>query len=131
MYYSSNATQEWIWASLGIMLALAGAWSGMIEVLLAAVVILIFLAPFLAEDSEPQSSSEWFTKTRLTRLALWSSVMLVSLYLMLTLVILLESVDTVNFDAHELYGAPFLFGFAGAMVIYTRRKSDPRKQFTH
>ena len=53
------------WASLGIMLALAGAWSGMIEVLLAAVVILIFLAPFLAEDSEPQSSSEWFTKTRL------------------------------------------------------------------
>ena len=127
MYYSSNATQEWIWASLGIMLALAGAWSGMIEVLLAAVVILIFLAPFLAEDSEPQSSSEWFTKTRLTRLALWSSVMLVSLYLMLTLVILLESVDTVNFDAHELYGAPFLLGFAGAMVIYTRRKSDPKK----
>ena len=97
MYYSANATQEWIWASLGIMLALAGAWSGMIEVLLAAVVILIFLAPFLAEDSEPQPSSEWFTKSRLTRLALWSSVMLVSLYLMLTLVILLESVDTVNF----------------------------------
>ena len=75
------------------------------------------LAPFLAEDSEPQSSSEWFTKTRLTRIALWSSVMLVSLYLMLTLVILLESVDTVNFDAHELYGAPFLLGFAGAMVF--------------
>jgi len=126
MYYSDNATNEWIWASLGIMLALAGAWSGMIEVLLAAVVILIFLAPFLSEDSEPQSSTQWFTKNRLKRVALWASVMLVSLYLMLTLVILLESIDTVNFDAHELYGAPFLLGFAGAMVIYTRRKSDPK-----
>ena len=126
MYYSGNATQEWIWASLGIMLALAGAWSGMIEVLLAAVVILIFLAPFLAEENEPQSSTEWFTKSQLTRIALWSSVMLVSLYLMLTLVILLESIDTINFDAHELYGAPFLLGFAGAMVLYTRRKSAPK-----
>lgn len=126
MYYSDNATQEWIWASLGIMLALAGAWSGMIEVLLAAVVILIFLAPFLAEENEPQSSTEWFTKGQLTRVALWSSVMLVSLYLMLTLVILLESIDTVNFDAHELYGAPFLLGFAGAMVLYTRRKFAPK-----
>lgn len=126
MYYSNNATHEWIWASLGIMLALAGAWSGMIEVLLAAVVILVFLAPFLAEENEPQPSTEWLTKSQLTRIALWSSVMLVSLYLMLTLVILLESIDTINFDAHELYGAPFLLGFAGAMVLYTRRKSAPK-----
>ena len=126
MYYSDNAMNEWIWASLGIMLALAGAWSGMIEVLLAAVVILIFLAPFLSEENELQSKSDWFTKTRLRRIALWSSVMLVSLYLVLTLVILLESIDTVNFDAHELYGAPFLMGFAGAMLLYTRRKSNPK-----
>ena len=126
MYYSENAANEWIWASLGIMLALAGAWSGMIEVLLAAVVILIFLAPFLSEDNDSQPAPNWFTKSRLKRVALWSSVMLVSLYLMLTLVILLESIDTVNFDAHELYGAPFLMGVAGAMVIYTRRNSNPR-----
>ena len=131
MYYSSNATQEWIWASLGIMLALAGAWSGMIEVLLAAVVILIFLAPFLAEDSEPQSSSEWFTKTRLTRI----SALVISNACQPVPYVdfshITESIDTVNFDAHELYGAPFLLGFAGAMVIYTRRKSDPKKQFMH
>ncbi len=39
---------------------------------------------------------------------------------------ILESIDTINFDAHELYGAPFLLGFAGAMVLYTRRKSAPK-----
>ena len=126
MYYSNNAASEWIWASLGIMLALAGAWSGMIDVIIAAVVILIFLAPFLSEDDEPNSTVDWFTKSRLKRIALWSSVMVVSLYLVLTLVILLESIDSVNFDAHELYGAPFLFGFGAAMLIYTRRKSNPQ-----
>ena len=126
MYYSNNAASEWIWASLGIMLALAGAWSGMIDVLIAAVVILIFLAPFLSEEDEPNSTVDWFTKSRLKRIALWSSVMFVSLYLVLTLVILLESIDSVNFDAHELYGAPFLFGFGGAMLIYTRRNSNPQ-----
>ena len=124
MYYSDNAANEWIWASLGIMLALAGAWSGMISVILAAVVILVFLAPFLVEEDESISTTGWLTNRRLNLTALWSSVMLVSLYLVLTLVILLESIDTVNFDAHELYGAPFLLGFAAAMLTYTRRKAN-------
>tara|TARA_B100001989_G_scaffold250695_1_gene228282 strand:- start:1191 stop:3698 length:2508 start_codon:yes stop_codon:yes gene_type:complete len=124
MYYSDNAANEWIWASLGIMLALAGAWSGMVSVILAAVVILVFLAPFLVEEDESSSTTGWLTMRRLNLTALWSSVMLVSLYLVLTLVILLESIDTVNFDAHELYGAPFLLGFAAAMLTYTRRKAN-------
>jgi len=124
MYYSNNATNEWIWASLGIMLALAGAWSGMIGVIIAAVVILVFLAPFLIEEDQAKSTTGWLTRRRLNQTALWCSVMLVSLYLVLTLVILLESIDTVNFDAHELYGAPFLLGFAAAMLTYTRRKSN-------
>ena len=85
MYYSDNAANEWIWASLGIMLALAGAWSGMISVILAAVVILVFLAPFLVEEDESSSTTGWLTKRRLNLTALWSSVMLVSLYLVLTL----------------------------------------------
>ena len=126
MYYSEDASSEWIWASLGIMLALAGAWSGMIEVIMAATVILVFLAPFLAEEEAASSKVDWLTKSRLKRVALWASVMLVSLYLVLTLVILLESIDTINFDAHELYGAPFLFGFGAAMLIYTRRNSNPK-----
>ena len=46
------------------------------------------------------------------------------MYLVLTLVLLLASIDAVNFDAHEVYGAPFILAFATAMVIYTGRKGD-------
>ena len=126
MYYSNDASKEWIWASLGVMLGLAGAWSGMITVITAAVVILVFLAPFLVEEDQSSTPTGWLSKKQLNKIALWSSVMLVSLYLVLTLVILLESIDSINFDAHELYGAPFLLGFAAAMLTYTRRKSNPK-----
>jgi len=127
MYYSKRAVDEWIWASFGIMLSLAGAWSGMIDILQAAMVIVIFLAPFLMEgDEEMDKSESLFSKSRLKKISLWGSVMLVSLYLILTITILLESIDTVNFDAHELYGAPFLLGFAASMLVYTRRKADAK-----
>jgi hypothetical protein len=120
LYYSKQAIDEWIWASMGIMLCLAGAWSGMIDVLQAGIVIIIFLAPFLVDEEVIESQK--FSKRQLKKMALWCSVMLVSLYLILTLTILLESVDTINFDAHELYGAPFILGFAAAMLVYTRRR---------
>ena len=120
LYYSKQAINEWIWASMGIMLCLAGAWSGMIDVLQAGIVIIIFLAPFLVDEEVIESQK--FSKRQLKKMALWCSVMLVSLYLILTLTILLESVDTINFDAHELYGAPFILGFAAAMLVYTRRR---------
>jgi hypothetical protein len=109
---------------MGIMLSLAGAWSGMIDVLQAGVVIIIFLTPFLVEEEVAESQK--FSKRQLKKIALWCSVMLVSLYLILTLTILLESVDTINFDAHELYGAPFILGFAAAMLVYTRRRHSAK-----
>jgi hypothetical protein len=33
----------------------------------------------------------------------------------------------VNFDAHEVYGAPFVLAFAAAMVMYTGRKGDSNR----
>ena len=123
MYYSSNAAKEWIWATFGVMLSLAAAWSGMVEIIPAAVVILIYLAPFMLVDVDETDKLDFFSKKTQQKIALWGSVMLISMYLILTLVILLESVDTVNFDAHELYGTPFILAFAIAMLVYTNRKT--------
>lgn len=127
MYYSSNAAKEWIWATFGVMLSLAAAWSGMVEIIPAAVVILIYLAPFMLVDVDETDKLDFFSKKTQQKIALWGSVMLISMYLILTLVILLESVDTVNFDAHELYGTPFILAFAIAMLVYTNRKNNPHK----
>ena len=70
----------------------------MITVITAAVVILVFLAPFLVEEDQ-SSTHRVACKKQLNKIALWSSVMLVSLYLVLTLVILLE-ISTVSISMH-------------------------------
>ena len=44
---------------------------------------------------------------------------------MLTWVLLLASIDAVNFEAHELYGAPFLAALGAASFLY-RRNDDPQ-----
>jgi cytochrome c biogenesis factor len=63
------------------------------------------------------------------RMALWGSVIIVSLYLVLTWVLLLTSIDAVNFEAHELYGAPFLTAVGAGLFTYTRRKDDAKTTF--
>ena len=61
------------------------------------------------------------------RITLWAPVVLTSLYIILTLIILISSIDAVQFNAHELYGAPFVMGMALAMFAYTSRKQSPRQ----
>jgi hypothetical protein len=50
--------------------------------------------------------------------------------LILTLAILLASIDSVNLTAHELYGAPFMLAVAIAMFTYTMRKEQPKTTFS-
>ncbi|MDA9166687.1 hypothetical protein N9O16_04265, partial [Candidatus Poseidoniaceae archaeon] len=51
----------------------------------------------------------------------------VGTYLILTLVLLLSSIDSINFEGHELYGTPFIMAIAGAMFLYTNRRHEARR----
>ncbi|DAC30835.1 MAG TPA: hypothetical protein HA356_06880, partial [Candidatus Poseidoniaceae archaeon] len=121
--------KAWPWATAGVMLALSGAWAELVTVVTAGVTMMLFVAPWLfAPESETKSESlSVFHRKNQMQIALWASVVLVGLYLVLTLVLLLASIDAVNFDAHEVYGAPFVLAFAAAMVVYTGRKGDSNR----
>ncbi|MDP6333774.1 MAG: cytochrome c biogenesis protein CcsA [Candidatus Poseidoniaceae archaeon] len=130
MYYSKDASKEWIWATFGVMLCLAAAWASLIEVVYAGILLLIFIAPWLLEKYEEQENSfSLFSRKWQQIIALWGSVLVISTYLILTLVILIGSIDAVNFEAHELYGAPFILAFSISMMLYLNRKNDPAKTF--
>ena len=127
MYYSNDATKEWIWATFGVVLCLTSAWSNLIDVLTAGVLLLIFIMPWLMQkEQESNLGFSLFSKKWQQKIALWGSVMVVSSYLILTLVILIASIDSINFEAHELYGAPFILAFTVAMMIYLNRDSKPK-----
>ena len=57
---------------------------------------------------------------------MWTPVVAVGLYLILTLVILISSIDSIQFSAHELYGAPFIAAMMLAMVMWSIRDKPQR-----
>ena len=128
LFYSEDATKEWAIGSAGVALGLAGAWSGMIDVFPAALIMLFFILPWLvAPENEQRSTFSFLDRKSQQKIALWSSVMVVGTYLILTLVLLLSSIDSINFEGHELYGTPFIMAFAGAMFLYTNRRHEARR----
>ncbi|MEC8264666.1 MAG: cytochrome c biogenesis protein CcsA, partial [Candidatus Thermoplasmatota archaeon] len=125
LYRADEALKAWPWAAAGVMLGLSLAWSGAVSIAVAGVMLIAFVLPWLLAPQEDQEGAFSLTRRRdQQRIALWGSVVLVSLYLVLTWVLLLTSIDAVNFEAHELYGAPFLAAAGAGLFTYTRRKDD-------
>ena len=126
LYRSEDALSAWPWAAGGVMLGLALAWSQLLSIAVAGVVLLMFVLPWLvAPQNDERSPLDVRERKGQQIVALWSSVVLVSLYLVLSWVLLLASIDAVNFEAHELYGAPFLAGLGASLFLYARRHDKP------
>lgn len=130
MYRADNALKAWPWAAGGVMLGLSLAWSQALSLGVAGFILVAFVLPWLlAPQEEEEVSLSLFETKGQMRIALWGSVIIVSLYLVLTWVLLLTSIDAVNFEAHELYGAPFLAAVGAGLFTYTRRKDNSLATF--
>lgn len=127
LYSEMDARKAWGWGAAGTMMCLASAWSGLVELHTAAIMLGFYILPWLVMGEEEAESKSWLSRKFLMRMTLWAPVVLTSLYIILTLIILISSIDAVQFNAHELYGAPFVMGMALAMFAYTSRKQSPRQ----
>ena len=127
LYAAPDARKAWGWGAAGTMMCLASAWSGLVELHVAAILLGFYILPWLVMGEEETESKPWLTRKFLMRTTLWAPVVLTSLYIILTLIILVSSIDAVQFNAHELYGAPFVMGMALAMFAYTSRKQSPKQ----
>jgi cytochrome c biogenesis factor len=105
---SDQRMKAWGWASAGITLFLAASWSGMFEMWVSAIGMAAFASPWLLVKDEDEFKFAFKERSFQQRLALWIPVVVVGLYLILTLVILISSIDAIQLSAHELYGAPFI-----------------------
>ena len=110
LYSEMDARKAWGWGAAGTMMCLASAWSGLVELHTAAIMLGFYILPWLIMGEEESEPKPWLTRRFLMRTTLWAPVVLTSLYIILTLIILISSIDAVQFNAHELYGAPFVMG---------------------
>ena len=81
-------------------------------------VTMVFENEEMSEKPWQLSDISWQKKV-----ILWSPIMIVSLYLVLTFVILLSSIDNIQFATHELYGAPFILAILMAFPAWAGIKS--------
>ena len=127
LYAAPDARKAWGWGAAGTMMCLASAWSGLVELHVAAIMLGFYILPWLVMGEEEIESKPWLNRSFLLKTTLWAPVVLTSLYIILTLVILVSSIDAVQFNAHELYGAPFVMAMALALFAYTSRKQSPKQ----
>tara|TARA_B100001115_G_scaffold185090_1_gene191511 strand:+ start:9271 stop:11826 length:2556 start_codon:yes stop_codon:yes gene_type:complete len=98
-----NLDEGWPWIIGTIFLLLFGSWSNLIKITEAAIGILILSIPWAMLSSDDGK------KLTLNSVVFWTPIIVSTVYLLLTWVILLSSIDGPRFEAHELFGAPVLF----------------------
>ena len=129
MRSAEDVTKQWGWALGGITVALSSSWTGLIELPVAILILLLFVLPWLLkkdDEKKTQNGSFFFTRSKLMKVTLYSTVVVSSTYLILTLVILLASIDQVSLEAHEVLGSPFILAIPAGFFAYNFRKSDPK-----
>ncbi|CAI8390165.1 MAG: Cytochrome c-type biogenesis protein CcmF [Euryarchaeota archaeon UBA443] len=127
LYSTMDTRNAWGWSAAGVMMCLASAWSGLVELHVAAIMLGFYILPWLVMGEEETESKPWLTRKNLIQVTLWAPVILTTLYIILTLVILVSSIDAIQFNAHELYGAPFIMAMALSLFTYTSRKQSPKQ----
>ena len=127
LHAAPDARKAWGWGAAGTMMCLASAWSGLVDLYVAAIMLGFYILPWLVMGEEEIEQKPWLTRKFIMRTTLWAPVVLTSLYIILTLIILVSSIDAVQFNAHELYGAPFVMAMALALFAYTSRKQSPKQ----
>lgn len=127
--HSTSPTEAWPAAVAGVGLALAAAWTDLTEVGVAVLMLLPFLLPWLLEgDVEDEAEKASPLARSMLRASLWAGAGLSGLVLVLTLVILLGSIDQIHFAAHEVYTSVFIASAAGAFVLYGTRDEPPKRR---
>ena len=126
LIFEEERFKAWGWASGGVMLFLAASWSGMFDIWICAIGMTAFVAPWFFAEENKDSKLSFKDRATQQRLALWTPVVVVGLYLILTLVILIASIDSIQFAAHELYGAPFIAVMMISYVMWSLRKRPER-----
>ena len=102
----------------------------MFNIWICAVGMTAFVAPWFFAEENTESKLSFKDRATQQRLALWTPVVVVGLYLILTLVILIASIDSIQFAAHELYGAPFIAVMMISYVMWSMRKKPERIFYT-
>lgn len=126
---SSRTENDTVWTVTGVVVVLTSVYAYLIDIKLAGVYLLLFIWPLLVRDVEDDEDgikvkiSKFFTRSFQLRIALYAPVVLGGIFLALTWMLMLASVDGTSLAMHEMFGAPILLLMASALAVYAWKDS--------
>ncbi len=103
----------------GILFHLFSAWAQMAELAQAGAAMALFLIPlFINEPPASDDGRSIFTKGGQMHVVYRTPSTLVAIFLLLSWMLLLNSLDRTQLEAHELFGAPIIALLATGLMVY-------------
>ena len=122
-----------VWTIAAITIILTATYAFLIEVSIAGIAMLIFLWPILLKSSEEeeQSLSERISQLSLRkvqlRLARYTPVIIGAIFLTLTWMLLIASIDGASLGMHEMFGSPLILLVAAGLATYSWKGTVPSR----
>jgi cytochrome c biogenesis factor len=130
---SDRSGEGTVWTFLGVTALLCALYAFLIDVQSAAIGLLLFLWPLLVKQVDEESSLAdsvrgLLVRGRQIRIARHTPLVVGGVFLLLTWMLLLASVDGTSLGAHETLGAPLILAIAAAMATYGWRDVVPAER---
>ena len=120
-----------VWTITGITIILTATYAFLIEVSIAGIAMLIFLWPVLTQGSDEEEQpllerlSKFTTRKVQLRLARYTPVVIGAIFLTLTWMLMLASIDGASLGMHEMFGSPLILIVAAGLATYSWKGTVP------
>ena len=129
---SSKMKSDNIWTVTGIIIILTSTYAYLIDVVSAALALLIFLWPILLKESDDERTlfnylSDFCLSKVQQRVARYAPVVLGIIYLTLTWMLLIAEIDGPSPGMHEMFGGAIILLVVASLTTYSWKKTVPSK----
>jgi len=130
---NANGNLGNFWAVAAVIVILTATYAFLIEVTIAGIALLIFLWPILLKESDEEEQSlkdrllQFCTRKEQMRLALYTPIMIGAIFLSLTWMLMIASIDGASLAMHEMFGGPLILLVAAALATYSWKDTVPSK----
>ena len=129
---NENSNSDNFWSVAAVIVILTATYAFLIEVFSAGIALLVFLWPILLKESDEEQSlkdrlSQFCSRKEQQRLARYAPIVIGAIFLSLTWMLMIASIDGASLAMHEMFGGPLILLVAAALATYSWKDTVPSR----
>ena len=128
-----NSNSDNFWTVAAVIVILTSTYAFLIEVFSAGMALLVFLWPILLKESDEEEQSlkdrlsQFCSRKEQQRLARYAPIVIGAIFLSLTWMLMIASIDGASLAMHEMFGGPLILLVAAALATYSWKETVPSR----